>query len=195
MTLAAAQPSPINQVNSPKPIRRVVIGCKDGTPTVLSDERSLGSFESWPQFSNTLLWSTPSQPKVGSHLLAQDPVPATVSFLPPVGGTSFMIVTFPPDAQMADPGFDGPGFGEEVALKVPGLAQTFEQEDPAMHTTDTVDYGIVLEGEIWLDIGQEEVHLSKHDVVIQNGARHGWRNKGNTVTTMLFVLIGAQRQP
>ncbi len=193
MTLTAAANAPADLASGPKPVRRVVIGNKNGVPAVLSDERRLGQFESWPEFSNTLLWTTPPQPQVGSPELAQDPVPATASFLPPVGGTSFMIVTFPPDSQMADPSFNGPGFGEEVGRKVPGLAQTFESDDPAMHTTDTVDYGIVLEGEIWLDLGQDEVHLHKHDVVIQNGARHGWRNKSNTTTTMLFVLIGAQR--
>ena len=104
-----------------------------------------------------------------------------------------MIVTFPPDSQMAAPSFDGAAFGAEVGQKVSGLAQTFEAEDPTMHTTDTVDYGVVLDGEIWLDLGNETIHLTKHDVVIQNGARHGWKNPGNSTATMLFVLIGAQR--
>lgn len=178
---------------APKAFRRVVVGNKDGKPSVLSDERSFTPYQSLPDFSNTLMWQTPSAPQVGSHHLAPDPVPSVTNFLPPVGGTSFMIVNFPPDSQMEQPGFDGAAFGEEVGRKVPGLAQTFEAEDPAMHTTDTVDYGIVLEGEIWLDLGGEEVHLQKHDIVVQNGARHGWRNKGNASVTMLFVLIGAQR--
>lgn len=183
-----------NHVLAPQAIRRVVIGSKDGKPSVLSDELSYTRYQSWPDFSNTLIWQTPSAPQVGSHELARDPVPAVTNFLPPVGGTSFMIVNFPPDSHMADPSFDGAAFGAEVGSKVPGLAQTFEAEDPAMHTTDTVDYGVVLEGEIWLDLGGEEVQLKKHDIVIQNGARHGWRNKGAKSVTMLFVLIGAQRQ-
>src|SRR3546814_13779394 len=99
-----------------------------------------------------------------------------------------MIVDFPPDGHSEHADVNGAAFGEEVGRKVPGLAQTFEQEDPAMHTTDTVDYGVVLEGEIWIDLGGEEVHLQKHDIVIQNGARHGWRNKGDASVTMLFVL-------
>lgn len=182
------------QALGPKEFRRVVVGAKHGKPTVLSDERWCTRYDNLPDFSNTLMWQTPSVPQVGSHELAADPVPAVTSFLPPVGGTSFMIVNFPPDSQMAQPSFDGAAFGAEVGQKVPGLAQTFEAEDPAMHTTDTVDYGVVLEGEIWLDLGGEEIHLKKHDVVIQNGARHGWRNKGEASVTMLFVLIGAQRQ-
>lgn len=180
--------------SAPKEFRRIVVGRKDGKPTVLSDERKLTRYEHFPDFSNTLMWQTPSAPQVGSHELVQDPVPAVTSFLPPVGGTSFMIVNFPPDSHMGHPDFNGAAFGEEVGRKVPGLAQTFEQEDPAMHTTDTVDYGVVLEGEIWLDLGGEEVHLQKHDIVIQNGARHGWRNKGDASVTMLFVLVGARRR-
>lgn len=179
---------------APKPFRRVVIGSKHGKPAVLSDQTTFTRYEALPDFSNTLIWQTPSVPKVGSHELAQDPVPQVTNFLPPVGGTSFMIVNFPPDSQMGRPDFDGAAFGAEVGGKVPGLAQTFEAEDPAMHTTDTVDYGVVLEGEIWLDLGEEEIHLKKHDIVIQNGARHGWRNKGDASVTMLFVLIGAERQ-
>ncbi|MCI2807892.1 cupin domain-containing protein [Eoetvoesiella caeni] len=184
----------MTSTTAPKSIRRVVVGSKDGVPTVLSDASSVRTFEHLPTFSNTLIWTTPSVPKVGPHQLAADPVPSNTNFLPPPGGTSFMIVTFPPEAQMADPSFDGASFGAEVAAKVPGLAQTFEREDPTMHTTDTVDYGVVLEGEIWLDLGGEEVHLKQHDVVVQNGARHGWRNKSNNPVMMLFVLIGAQRQ-
>lgn len=189
----AASTSPAQSLG-PKEFRRVVVGTKNGKPAVLSDESRCTRYDSHPDFSNTLVWQTPSVPKVGSHELAQDPVPTVNSFLPPVGGTSFMIVNFPPDSQMNRPEFDGAAFGEEVSRKIPGLAQTFEAEDPAMHTTDTVDYGVVLEGEIWLDLAGEQVHLKKHDIVIQNGARHGWRNKANTSATMLFVLIGAQRQ-
>lgn len=194
MTTVSTASNPLAKELGPKEFRRVVIGNKDGKPTVLSDQRHCTRYDSHPDFSNTLMWQTPSVPKVGTAELAQDPVPRVTNFLPPVGGTSFMIVNFPPDSQMGHPDFDGAAFGEEVGRRVPGLAQTFEAEDPAMHVTDTVDYGIVLEGEVWLDLGGEEIHLKKHDIVIQNGARHGWRNKGDASVTMLFVLIGAQRQ-
>jgi len=181
---------------SPAPIRRVVIGAQNGKPVILSDERSVREFDNLPGFSNTLMWTTPAQPQVGQPALAADPVPAVTTFVPPVGETRFMIVTFPPDASMGDPGFNGEAFGKELAEKMPGLAELFEPEDPAMHVTDSVDYGVVLDGEVWLDLGAgEEVHLKRHDVVIQNGARHGWRNKSAGIATMLFVLIGAQRQP
>ena len=55
-----------------------------------------------------------------------------------------------------------------------------------MHTTDTVDYGIVLDG-------GKEIHLQQHDVIVQNGTRHAWRNKTQKPVKMAFVLIGANR--
>jgi len=63
-----------------------------------------------------------------------------------------------------------------------------------MHTTNTVDYGIVLEGEVWLELDDgKQVHLEAQDVIVQNGTRHAWRNKSDKPVKIAFVLIGAQR--
>ena len=63
-----------------------------------------------------------------------------------------------------------------------------------MHRTNTVDYALVLEGEIWLGMdGGETIHLQRGDTVIQNGTRHAWRNKGQENTTMLYVILGAKK--
>ncbi|MCS0590863.1 cupin domain-containing protein, partial [Massilia norwichensis] len=71
----------------------------------------------------------------------------------------------------------------------------FEPDSPGMHTTDTVDYGVVLDGEIWLELdNQQETKVERHQVVVQQGTRHVWRNKSDRCTTMMFVLIGATRQ-
>jgi quercetin dioxygenase-like cupin family protein len=70
-----------------------------------------------------------------------------------------------------------------------------ELDNPGMHTTDTVDYAIVLEGEAWLELDDgKEVHPKPHDIVIQNGTRHAWRNKGSMPVRIAFVLIGAARE-
>ncbi len=63
-----------------------------------------------------------------------------------------------------------------------------------MHTTDSVDYNLVLDGEIvlGLDDGQT-VALKQHNVVVQHGTRHAWRNASDRPVTMLFVLVGAKR--
>jgi len=62
-----------------------------------------------------------------------------------------------------------------------------------MHTTHTVDYAILLDGELWLELDDgETVHLSAGDIVVQQATRHGWRNKGEHPATIAFVMLGAK---
>ena len=71
---------------------------------------------------------------------------------------------------------------ENLAVS-PGLAERFEPD--GMHTTPTVDYAIVLDGEIWLELDEGRRRLLRqHDVVIQNGTRHAWRNKSDRTATL-----------
>ena len=66
------------------------------------------------------------------------------------------------------------------------------------HATDTIDYGIVLSGEMWMQLEKGEVHLRAGDVVIQRGTNHNWVNRGNQLCIMAFVLIateGAKSSP
>ena len=91
--------------------------------------------------------------------------------------------------------FDPVAFGSECTEIIPGLAERFEPDHPGMHTTDTVDYGVVLDGEIWLELdGQQQTKVERQQIVVQQGTRHAWRNKSDKCTTMMFVLIGATRQ-
>jgi quercetin dioxygenase-like cupin family protein len=56
-----------------------------------------------------------------------------------------------------------------------------------------VDYAVVFDGEIWLELDNgTTVHLERGDVVVQNGTRHAWRNKGTKPVTMLFFLNGVK---
>jgi hypothetical protein len=62
-----------------------------------------------------------------------------------------------------------------------------------MHRTNTVDYAVVYDGEIWLELDDAEtLHLRRVDVVVQNGTLHAWRNKGTKPVTMHFFLNGAK---
>ena len=72
----------------------------------------------------------------------------------------------------------------------PDFAATFEPSNPGKHRTDSVDYDIVLDGEIWLELDEETVHLRAGDVVVQEGTRHAWRNNSDQPATLCFVLIG-----
>lgn len=60
------------------------------------------------------------------------------------------------------------------------------------HRTDTIDYGIVLAGELWMELDEEEVHLKTGDVVIQRGTIHNWANRGTEPCLMAFVLIAVE---
>lgn len=92
------------------------------------------------------------------------------------------------------PEFDPMTYGAELMATLPGLVETFEPDSPGMHTTDSVDYDVVLEGEIVLELDDgQTVALKKHDVVVQHGTRHAWRNVSDGPVTMLFVLVGAKR--
>lgn len=175
-------------------IRRVVAGVgPNGRATVLSDGIAPrhAQYQSLPGFASALLWATPPAAALEGPSVVDTTEAA--SFLPPAGGTVLMMVTFPPDATMARTDFDPMAYGAEALRQAPGLAETFEPEHPGFHTTPTIDYDVVLEGEITLELDDgREVLLRRHDVAVQHGNRHAWRNKSDRPATMLFVLIGAQ---
>ncbi len=84
---------------------------------------------------------------------------------------------------------------EEMRTKLPGLAQSMELEHPGMHTTDTVDYDIIVSGDVWCELDDgEEVHLKAGDILVQNGTRHAWRNKSKKPCVMYSIRIGAPRR-
>ena len=83
----------------------------------------------------------------------------------------------------------------EVAEKLPGLADSLEVDHPGMHTTDTIDFELVVSREVWLELDDgKEVHLRAGDTVVQNGTRHAWRNKGTEPCRLVVFLVGANRR-
>ena len=179
---------------STKVPRRVVTGIRDGKSVFVSDDTVPNAHlhQAIPGFMTSVCWATPSQLRL--PLDGSDPSFPGINITPAPGETRLMIVRFPPDSVMAGPSFDPVAADAEQRQHLPGLAELFEREAPGMHTTDTVDYDIVLEGEIWLELDDgAEVHLQQGDVAIQSGTRHAWRNKGTSPTTMAFILIGATR--
>ncbi len=82
---------------------------------------------------------------------------------------------------------------ERIGKQLPGLYEHMEPDSPGMHTTDSVDYGVVISGKLALELDDgKTVDLEPGDVIIQNGTRHAWRYKEKC--TMLWVLIGAERK-
>ena len=58
-----------------------------------------------------------------------------------------------------------------------------------MHRTETIDYGILLAGELWLVLDEGETKLTPGDVVIQRGTNHAWSNRTNETARMVFILL------
>jgi mannose-6-phosphate isomerase-like protein (cupin superfamily) len=171
--------------------RRIVTGTVNGKSVVRADEPLPAyEFKTVPGYQHTLVWVNPAIPDLSKEQRF-DGYPDSV--VPGPGGTSLHFVTLPPGSVFADPSFDAQAAQDEALVRLPGLADHFETEDPAMHKTNTVDYSIVYDGEIWMELDDgETVHLKSGDVVVQNGTRHAWRNKGTKPVTMLFFLNGAR---
>jgi mannose-6-phosphate isomerase-like protein (cupin superfamily) len=171
--------------------RRIATGNVNGKAVVKSDEALPAyEFKTVPGYEHTLIWVNPATPVLSTEQRF-DRYP--VSVVPGPGGTALHFVTFPPGAAFADPSFDAQAAQEESLVRLPGLADHFEKEDPGMHQTNTVDYSMVYDGEMWLELDDgETLHLKRGDVVVQNGTRHAWRAKGTEPVTMLFFLNGAR---
>lgn len=149
-------------------------------------------FQAIPGMRSSILWTTDDVPALPPD--DADPVPALRSLHPAPGGSVFMTLTIPPDSAFADPSFDPLAAAEEHARLAPGLAERVEPDVPGFfHTTDTLDYAVVLEGEIWLVTDEGEVRLGPGDCAVQQGTRHAWHNHGEVPATLAVVLLGARR--
>jgi mannose-6-phosphate isomerase-like protein (cupin superfamily) len=181
-------------------IRRIVTGCSpDGKAVVLSDGPSPWAVDAAhvPGLRTQLLWQTTDPPVLASRTAnTPDPVLAATTFLARAGTTSIQVVTLPPDASVAVLTAEPADIGRDFAMAFPGLAELFETENPGMHATDTLDYCIVLEGEVVMELDDGALAtVRRNDVVVQNGTRHGWRNRTDKPATIVFVMIGATRPP
>jgi mannose-6-phosphate isomerase-like protein (cupin superfamily) len=119
--------------------------------------------------------------------------PAAQGFFPGEGGFRFGFFTVPP-AGMAPPAdLDMVAAVAEVNQKLPGMMDVMEADNPGMHRTDTVDYIVVLSGEVSLELDDgQTVQLRAGDCVVQNGTRHAWRNTSSEPCVMAFALVGAR---
>jgi quercetin dioxygenase-like cupin family protein len=116
--------------------------------------------------------------------------PARPSALPAPGGLRFNLYTVPP-ASAGRPQTLPPEAERELEEALPGRAAHMESDQGGMHRTSSPDFILVVSGEIWLELDNEEVHLREGDCVVQNGSRHAWRNKGDKSCTMAIILVGA----
>ena len=136
----------------------------------------------------SVLWATAETPLVDGSV--SDPIPDLASCHPTPGGSVFMTLTVPPASVFESPEFNPERAMAEQLSVMPGIVERMEADAPGFHKTESVDYFILLSGELWLVLDRDEVKLSPGDVVIQNGTRHAWQNRSEEPATFAVVLLG-----
>jgi quercetin dioxygenase-like cupin family protein len=146
------------------PIRRVVTGHdSNNVAKVLIDVPAANAKYPSPGTVSTLMWSTDGAPAAIPVGEAPEDMGARImGTAPPPKGTRFTVIDFPPG------------------------------NTPHLHRTETIDYVIVIEGEIEMDMDDSTVELKTGDIMIQRGTNHAWANRGTKRARVAFVLIDAE---
>ena len=120
-------------------------------------------------------------------------MPAPGTYFPPLGGFRFWLFTLPPGKSAIPAQSPDLAAGlQELEAKLPGLAKYMEPDAPGMHTTPTIDFEVILSGEVILELDDgAQVTLRPGDTVVQNGTRHRWRNEGDVPATLAVFICGA----
>jgi len=164
-----------------KPVRRIIcIDNDQGRSEAIADAPSpdVRTDPARPGFASTRIWVTDATPARIKGIRDTLHMPHTIE--PPPNGSVCRIVTFPPDSA-----FRGKVGAREVEayFRAMGSPQastyTPKAPHPYMQKTRTLDFCLVLEGEITLVLDTEEVHLTAGDTVIQRGTNHAWSNRSN----------------
>ena len=139
-----------------------------------------------PGLALTDLWETTGAP--ASNAGAADAAARPVRLEPPKNGTLLRIVEFPPDSH-----WRGGANGREAFKSIgAGHAQDKGSSDPMMHRTSTVDYIIVLKGQIHAIMEKGETLLRAGDILVQRGTNHSWSVRGNEPCIVAAVLVNAK---
>ncbi|MDR0224836.1 MAG: cupin domain-containing protein [Burkholderiaceae bacterium] len=173
------------------PIRRVVTANDDQGRSFIEQDGvspAVRLVEERPGYRITNLWRTDASP---AHINAPDTIALHQGVAPPPYGTVLRILDIPAEPQ--DP--------EELRR---ALEATFQRmygdahrhvqpgEHPGMHSTDSVDYALMLEGELVAILDRQETVLRAGDVLIQRGTRHAWANRSGRPARIAFVLVAGE---
>lgn len=179
------------------PITRVVTGHSQDGRSVLTEVGPLPTVVEITAIPGTVfheVWSTAASPaRVANE---DDPTLGALVLPPPPGGTRIRFVDIPPDTEdflKSGAGRMGEAF-EQIGDKA---ASTVKESSPhpLMHRTESIDYGIVIEGEMTLVLDDGEALLKPGSVVIQRGTNHAWANRSGRMCRMLFVLVSGTYDP
>ena len=183
---------------SPSPVLRVVTGHDVAGRSIVTEQGPVPNAFAVPSVPGTVIsevWRTTGSPAVVDN--GPDPTIGRNELEPGPRGTVIRIVDIPPDGEHT----------EETAARLREMfvqlgnadAHTVgavaEAPHPMMHRTETVDYGVVLEGQMTLVLDADEVVLDPGTVVVQRGTNHAWANRSGRFCRMMFVLIDGTADP
>jgi len=172
------------------PVRRIVTGHNaEGRACFVEDGASPAqrTMPERPGYRVTNLWRTGASPGVNDP----DTIEQHQGVLPPKGGTVLRIIEWPAEE------YDSPEarklMDATFARMYPDAHRNVKPgEHPGMHKTDTVDYAIVLEGEVTAIMDEGETVMRAGDVLIQRGTNHAWANRSGLPAKIAFILIDAR---
>jgi hypothetical protein len=179
-----------------RPIRRIVcdinaagksvIGSDGPPPAVRPSMR--------PGFQSRNIWATFGSP---APLSDPDRSKEVAGLMPPKGGTVFKYLDIPPDAPDAmarNSTYRAHELQRAASTGESGLRRHPDSpRHPGMHETDTIDYAIVLSGEIWAIMDEGETLMRTGDILIQNGTNHAWANRSKESCRVLFILVDGRQ--
>lgn len=166
--------------------RRIVTGHKsDNRAVIASDSPPTRVFDKLGEDGLVFyeVWNTQQSP---ARIDRNDAEPAEerLTLSPPIGGTRIRVLDIPPEK----PGANYDQVFDSIGGKEAHLAKD-TQRHASFHRTRSIDYGIVLSGEITLLVDEGEVTVKAGDIVVQRGTNHGWVNRTDRPCRIAFVLI------
>lgn len=176
-------------------IYRVVTGHDENGNAIILENGPLNTvmdLEAVPGTRFHEVWNTSDTPAPITNAQT-DPTIGPVVLPPMKAGTRIRFVDIPPDTEEFLT--QGKGKMKDMFSKV-GDEDASTVKDgsphPLMHRTESVDYGVVIEGELTLIVDNGEAILKPGSVVIQRGTNHAWANRSGKMCRILFILIGGQ---
>ena len=178
----------VAQQKSAPEVRRVVTKLDEsGKAVVMFDERIPLSNVRPPNFVANLWVTDKSLPDFS---FSADRAKTKTGLMPPKSGTVFRIVDFAPEPESVA------RMDLNTMQKVVGPqgtpAKGTAPRHPMMHRTRTLDYAIIMAGEIDMLLDEGEVHLKAGDVVVQQATNHAWVNRGTAPCRVAFILMDSQ---
>ena len=175
----------------PKDIRRIVTGhAAKGLSNITFEGAATNYLESpgWPGSRITEIWVTEETPVDNTGVA--DRAARKIRHDPTPGGTIFRVVEVPPDSKNPRPADANKAFADLGSTHMPSASD--HAKHPGMHVTDSVDYIVVISGEMYMIMEEGEVLLRQGDCIVQRGTKHAWSNRSGENCIIAVVLVDAR---